>query len=159
MKEKATADVRCYMSLGSNMGDKEDNLRRAVNLLIDSGRIRDLRASSIYVTEPVGYADQDDFYNICICFDTDLEPMELLDLSQSIESELHRVRTIKNGPRTIDLDILLYGDEKIKNKRLIVPHERMFERAFVLIPLSELKQIDVPIPTDKSVKKLGKFTF
>ena len=159
MKEKATADVRCYMSLGSNMGDKEDNLRRAVNLLIDSGRIRDLRASSIYVTEPVGYADQDDFYNICICFDTDLEPMELLDLSQSIESELHRVRTIKNGPRTIELDILLYGDEKIKNKRLIVPHERMFERAFVLIPLSELKQIDVPIPTDKSVKKLGKFTF
>ena len=159
MKEKATADVRCYMSLGSNMGDKEDNLRRAVNLLIDSGRIRDLRASSIYVTEPVGYADQDDYYNICICFDTDLEPMELLDLSQSIESELHRVRTIKNGPRTIDLDILLYGDEKIKNKRLIVPHERMFERAFVLIPLSELKQIDVPIPTDKSVKKLGKFTF
>ncbi len=159
MKEKATAEVRCYMSLGSNMGDKEENLRSAVRLLRDSGRIRDIKASSIYVTEPVGYADQDDFYNICISFDTDLKPLELLDLSQGIEAELHRVRTIKNGPRTIDLDILLYGDEKIKNKRLIVPHERMFERAFVLIPLSELKDIDVPIPTDKSVKKLRKFTF
>ena len=100
------------------MGDKEENLRSAVRLLRDSGRIRDIKASSIYVTEPVGYADQDDFYNICISFDTDLKPLELLDLSQGIEAELHRVRTIKNGPRTIDLDILLYGDEKIKNKRL-----------------------------------------
>ena len=118
-----------------------------------------MKATSLYVTEPVGYADQDDFYNICISFETDLEPMELLDLSQSIEQELKRVRLIKNGPRTIDLDILLYGDLKINNKRLIVPHERMFERAFVLIPLSELKTIDVPIPADKSVKKLRRFTF
>ena len=151
--------TKCYMSLGSNIGDKEENLRKAVRLLMDSGRIRDMKASSLYVTEPVGYADQDDFYNICISFETDLEPMELLDLSQSIEQELKRVRLIKNGPRTIDLDILLYGDLKINNKRLIVPHERMFERAFVLIPLSELKTIDVPIPADKSVKKLRRFTF
>ena len=69
------------------------------------------------------------------------------------------LRTIKNGPRTIDLDILLYGDEKINSKRLIVPHERMYERAFVLIPLSELMDVKREIPTDKSVIKLKEFTF
>ncbi len=159
MKEKATADVRCYMSLGSNMGDREENLKTAVRLLRDSGRIRNIESSSLYETEPVGYDDQDDFYNICIGFDTDLKPLELLDLSQAIEKELLRVRTIKNGPRTIDLDILLYGDRKINTKRLIVPHERMFERAFVLVPLSELTDIDCEIPSDKSVRKLRKFTF
>ena len=158
MKEKETLK-KVFMSLGSNIGDREDNLVSAVRMLRDSGHIEDIKASNIYVTEPVGYADQDDFYNICISFLTDLKPLELLDLSQSIENELKRVRTIKNGPRTIDLDILLFGDEKINDKRLIVPHERMFQRAFVLIPLSELKEIDVPIPTDKSVTKLHKFTF
>ena len=159
MKEKATADVRCYMSLGSNMGDREENLKTAVRLLRDSGRIRNIESSSLYETEPVGYDDQDDFYNICIGFDTDLKPLELLDLSQAIEKELLRVRTKKNGPRTIDLDILLYGDRKINTKRLMVPHERMFERAFVLVPLSELTDIDCEIPFDKSVRKLHKFTF
>ena len=158
MKEKETLK-KCFMSLGSNIGDREGNLVSAVRMLRDSGHIEDIKSSNIYVTEPVGYDDQDDFYNICISFLTDLKPLELLDLSQSIENELKRVRTIKNGPRTIDLDILLFGDEKINDKRLIVPHERMFQRAFVLIPLSELKEIDVPIPTDKSVTKLHKFTF
>lgn len=147
------------MSLGSNIGDREENLRQAVRLLSESGRIYDIKASSLYETEPVGYDDQDWFYNICISFDTDLEPLELLDLSQGIEHELKRVRLIKNGPRTIDLDILLYGDLKISIPRLIVPHERMFRRAFVLMPLSELKDIDVPIPEDKGVIKRGRFTF
>ena len=151
--------TKCYMSLGSNMGNREENLRKAVRLLQKSGRISDIKASSIYETEPVGYADQDFFLNICISFDTDLEPLELLDLSQSIEQELKRVRLIKNGPRTIDLDILLYGDEKIDHPRLKVPHERMFERAFVLIPLSELMEVKRPIPDDKSVVKSGRFTF
>lgn len=147
------------MSLGSNIGDREGNLKKAVSLLKDSGKISDIKASHIYETEPVGYDDQDNFYNICISFDTTLKPLELLDLSQGIEAELLRVRTIKNGPRTIDLDILLFGEEKINTKRLIVPHERMFERAFVLIPLSELKEIECEIPTDKSVVKLKEFTF
>lgn len=147
------------MSLGSNIGDREGNLKKAVSLLKDSGKISDIKASHIYETEPVGYDDQDNFYNICISFDTTMEPLELLDLSQGIEAELLRVRTIKNGPRTIDLDILLFGEEKINTKRLIVPHERMFERAFVLIPLSELKEIECEIPTDKSVVKLKEFTF
>lgn len=151
--------TKCFMSLGSNIGDREGNLKKAVSLLKDSGKIRDIKASHIYETEPVGYDNQDNFYNICISFDTTMEPLELLDLSQGIEAELLRVRTIKNGPRTIDLDILLFGEEKINTKRLIVPHERMFERAFVLIPLSELKEIECEIPTDKSVVKLKEFTF
>ena len=151
--------IKCYMSLGSNMGDREDNLRRACELLLKSGRILDMKVSNIYETEPVGYADQQNFYNICISFDTDMKALELLDLSQSIEQELRRVRLIKNGPRTIDLDILLYGDETFDTKRLIVPHPRMYERAFVLIPLSELMDVKVDIPTDKSVVKLKEFEF
>lgn len=151
--------VKCYMSLGSNMGDREDNLRKACNLLLESGHIHDMAVSHIYETEPVGYAEQQNFYNICISFDTDLEAMELLDLSQSIEQELRRVRLIKNGPRTIDLDILLYGDVIFNTKRLIVPHPRMYERAFVLIPLSELMDVKIDIPTDKSVIKLKEFEF
>lgn len=151
--------VKCYMSLGSNMGDRQAHLQKAVNLLLESGRIHNIQTSHIYETEPVGYDDQQNFYNICIGFETSMEPLELLDLSQSIEQELLRVRTIKNGPRTIDLDILLYGDEKINSKRLIVPHERMYERAFVLIPLSELMDVKREIPTDKSVIKLKEFTF
>ncbi len=147
------------MSLGSNMGDRQAHLQKAVNLLLESGKIHNIQTSHIYETEPVGYDDQENFYNICIGFETSMEPLELLDLSQSIEQELLRVRTIKNGPRTIDLDILLYGDEKINSKRLIVPHERMYERAFVLIPLSELMDVKREIPTDKSVIKLKEFTF
>ncbi len=149
----------CFMSLGSNLGDREDNLKKAVNLLKDCGRVFDIKCSSLYETEPVGYDDQGYFYNICISFTTDLEPMELLDITQSIEKELRRVKTIRNGPRTIDLDILLFGDRKVRTQRLIIPHERMYERAFVLIPLSELKEVDVKIPEDKSVRKIGKFTF
>ena len=147
------------MSLGSNMGDREENLRTAVRMLKDSGRIFDLVASSVYETEPVGYKEQDDFLNICIGFDTDLEPIELLDLSQKIEKDLKRVRLIKNGPRTIDLDILLYGDERIDLPRLKVPHERMFERAFVLVPLSEIKDIKVDLEDAERVTKVGRFTF
>lgn len=141
------------------MGDREDNLRKACKLLQSSNRITDLKTSHIYETEPVGYDDQQNFYNICISFDTDMRANELLDLSQSIEHELLRVRLIKNGPRTIDLDILLYGDEKIDTKRLTVPHPRMYERAFVLIPLSELMDVACDIPTDKGVIKLKEFTF
>lgn len=151
--------TKCYMSLGSNMGDREANLAKACNLLLESGKIEDFKTSHIYETEPVGYADQQNFYNICVSFDTSMEPLDLLDLSQSIEQELKRVRLIKNGPRTIDLDVLLYGDLEINSKRLIVPHPRMYERAFVLIPLSELMEVSREIPTDKSVRKLKEFTF
>lgn len=149
----------CVLSIGSNMGDREDNLRRAVLRLSENGAISDIRVSSIYETEPVGYENQSYFYNICVSFLTDLEPLSVLDYIQGIEQELLRVRTIKNGPRTIDLDILLYGEQSINEERLIVPHPRMYERAFVLVPLTEIGLYDGDIPDGKSVKKVKEFAF
>ena len=141
------------------MGDREDNLRRAVLRLSENGAISDIRVSSIYETEPVGYENQSYFYNICVSFLTDLEPLSVLDYIQGIEQELLRLRTIKNGPRTIDLDILLYGEQTINEERLIVPHPRMYERAFVLVPLTEIGLYDGDIPDGKSVKKVKEFAF
>lgn len=149
----------CVLSIGSNMGDREDNLRRAVLRLSENGAISDIRVSSIYETEPVGYENQSYFYNICVSFLTDLEPLSVLDYIQGIEQELLRVRNIKNGPRTIDLDILLYGEQTINEERLIVPHPRMYERAFVLVPLTEIGLYDGDIPDGKSVKKVKEFAF
>ncbi len=141
------------------MGDREDNLKRAVLRLSENGAISDIRVSSIYETEPVGYENQSYFYNICVSFLTDLEPIEVLDYIQGIEQELLRVRTIKNGPRTIDLDILLYGERTIEEERLIVPHPRMYDRAFVLVPLTEIGLYDGDIPDGKSVKRVKEFAF
>ena len=115
-----------YLSLGSNMGDRIDNLSRAVALL---------NRPSEGVTAPVGYKDQDDFLNICVKVKTDLEPLALLSLCQKIEETLHRVRTIRWGPRTIDVDILTYDDLQISTQRLTIPHPRMYERGFVQVPL------------------------
>lgn len=145
------------LALGSNMGDKEEYLREAVKELMASGHIEVVARGGLYETEPVGYADQPYFYNTVVEVMTDLAPLELLDLTQSIENKLHRVRTIRNGPRTIDIDILLYEDLKIESERLIVPHPRMYERAFVLCPLKDIRDIDVPIPEDKEIRYLGEF--
>lgn len=145
------------LALGSNMGDKEEYLKEACRKLLTSGHVDILRAGGLYETEPVGYDDQPYFYNTCLDVVTDLEPLELLDLTQKIELDLHRVRTIKNGPRTIDIDILLYDDLQIDTERLIVPHPRMYERAFVLYPFMDIRDYDGPIPQDKSVKLIGQF--
>lgn len=145
------------LSLGSNIGEREDNLRQAVIRLRDSGHAESLRCASLYETEPVGYDDQPYFLNTCVSFYTDLAPYALLDLCHEIENDLHRVRTIKNGPRTIDLDILLYDDLHISEENLIIPHPRMYQRAFVLCPLKELVNTDAKIPDDKSVVKIGRF--
>ncbi|MBO4636177.1 MAG: 2-amino-4-hydroxy-6-hydroxymethyldihydropteridine diphosphokinase [Clostridiales bacterium] len=145
------------LSLGSNLGDREGNLRSAVRRLMESGHATDLRCASLYETEPVGYDDQPYFLNTCVSFYTDLSPHDLLDLIHGIENDLLRVRTIKNGPRTVDLDILLYDDLHMADETLIIPHPRMYERAFVLYPLKELIGTDVKIPDDKSVVKTGPF--
>ena len=145
-----------YLSLGSNLGDRKDNLRQAVQMLYKSDKISDIGLSLIYETEPVGYDDQPYFLNMCVRLNTSMTPTELLQFLQSIEGKLHRVRTIKNGPRTIDMDILLYDDIKIDTPELTIPHPRMFERAFVLYPLSELREVEEDIPLDKSVVVFGR---
>ncbi|MGG0657410.1 2-amino-4-hydroxy-6-hydroxymethyldihydropteridine diphosphokinase [Rummeliibacillus pycnus] len=127
-----------YISLGSNMGDKEEILRHAVQLLQQHKGIKVVKLSSIYETDPVGFLDQEVFLNMVILVHTSLSAQEILEVCQEVESELKRVRIIRWGPRTIDLDILLYNHDNIETEALIVPHARMHERAFVLVPLVEI---------------------
>ena len=128
--------IDVYIGIGSNLGDKEKNIRKSIELLKEKCKV--LKISHLYKTEPVGYKNQDWFLNCAVKAKTSLKPMELLLFLQSIEKQLKRVKTIKNGPRTIDLDILFYGDKIIKEKGLTVPHPRLHKRLFVLKPLNEM---------------------
>ncbi len=121
-----------YLSLGSNLGDREANLRAALRLL------NPRRVSPIYETEPVDHTAQPFFLNLVAEVETSLMPMQLLSHTQRIERDLGRKRTIPKGPRTIDIDILLYGTTIIASKRLEIPHPRLHERRFVLKPLADL---------------------
>lgn len=125
-----------YLSIGTNIGEREDNLRRAVRLLAEQVKVETV--SAVYETAAVGFTDQADFLNIAVHVKTQLAPIAMLDVCQAIENELGRVRTIRWGPRVIDLDILLYNNENMNTERLILPHPRMYERAFVLIPLFDV---------------------
>ncbi|MDE0584143.1 2-amino-4-hydroxy-6-hydroxymethyldihydropteridine diphosphokinase [Planococcus sp. A6] len=127
-----------YLSLGSNLGDRKAQLQEAVRLLQSNPSISNMKMSSIYETAPVGYLDQHAFLNLVIRLETSLSPLELLDICQEIEQALHRERLVRWGPRTVDLDVLLYGQEQLATERLTIPHPRMYERAFVLVPLQEL---------------------
>ncbi|NNG68017.1 2-amino-4-hydroxy-6-hydroxymethyldihydropteridine diphosphokinase [Caldanaerobacter subterraneus] len=127
-----------YLSLGSNLGDREKYLKEAVKRLKSNKNIVLKKLSPIYETKPVGYLEQDNFLNAAILIETDLTPYELLDVTTSIEAELKRERTIKWGPRTIDIDILLYNGLILHDEKLTIPHPRMWERAFVLIPLRDI---------------------
>jgi 2-amino-4-hydroxy-6-hydroxymethyldihydropteridine diphosphokinase len=124
------------LGLGSNVGEPLDNLREAVSRLSDICLIS--RVSSVYKTEPVGFADQDWFLNCALTAETSLSPLELLDRILRVEIAMGRTRTVRNGPRTIDIDILLFDDLQLEVEDLTVPHPRMYERAFVLHPASEI---------------------
>lgn len=129
---------KAYISIGSNIGDRLDHLKGAIRALHLHDGIAVLSVSSIYETAPVGYTEQADFLNLATGIETELSAHELLAVCQEIERELGRVRDIRWGPRTVDLDILLYNNENIEAEDLVVPHPRMHERAFVLIPLLEI---------------------
>ncbi|MDO9583599.1 MAG: 2-amino-4-hydroxy-6-hydroxymethyldihydropteridine diphosphokinase [Desulfomicrobium sp.] len=132
--------VRAYLGLGSNMGDSEANIQHAVKALDDAAGLAVDAVSPIFRTEPQGMRDQAWFAN-CVArvnVDAALSPEELLDVLSGIEAQMGRVRTERWGPRTIDIDILLYGDLQWDSPRLQIPHPRMFERAFVLVPLMHL---------------------
>lgn len=126
-----------YLSLGSNLGDRPAYLREAVERL-ERACVRILRRSSIYETEPQDLKDQPWFLNQVIEIETDLSPAALLAVAQRIETDLGRERCIPKGPRTIDIDILLFGNEVIQTADLEIPHPRMAFRRFVLDPLAEL---------------------
>ncbi|HEY4084700.1 MAG TPA: 2-amino-4-hydroxy-6-hydroxymethyldihydropteridine diphosphokinase [Bryobacteraceae bacterium] len=126
-----------WLALGSNLGDREARLREAREQL-NAPDLKLLRASSLYETAPMGLADQPWFLNQVAEFETSLLPLQLLHRIHSIENELGRVRTIVNGPRTVDIDIVLYGDTILQSAELEIPHPRYRERRFVLEPLAEL---------------------
>lgn len=130
--------VKAYLSLGSNMGDKKKYLYDAIKMLDATEQVRLTKLSSLYETNPWGYTEQDLFMNLAVEIETTLSPLVLLDVCQSIEQELGRVRLIKWGPRVIDVDILLYGEEELNEERLTIPHPLMTERDFVMIPLAEI---------------------
>jgi len=128
--------VIAYIGIGSNIGDRTANCRKAIELLSEAGRV--VSVSSLYYTEPVGRHEQDDFINAVAAIETDRSPGELLKLCQSIEDRLGRKRGIRWGPRTADLDILLYGDLVVGQPELVIPHPQMALRKFVLAPLAEI---------------------
>ncbi|MBM7573179.1 2-amino-4-hydroxy-6-hydroxymethyldihydropteridine diphosphokinase [Aquibacillus albus] len=141
-----------YVALGSNISPRFTYLQKAIDLLSTYEEIEVIQQSSIYETIPVGYAEQGNFLNMVVKIRTSLDPLVLLSYCQSIEKKLGRKREIKWGPRTIDLDILLYNEENIKTEQLTVPHPRMHERAFVLIPLCDIDpSINIPF-LNKTVK-------
>ncbi len=127
-----------YIGLGSNIGDRKKNIEDAINLIEITPDIKIIKKSSLYITEPIGYVGQDCFLNSVIEVITKLSPDELLHRCQAIEDKMGRVRTMFWGPRIIDLDILLFGDEIVEDDKLIIPHPLMHNRRFVLIPLVEI---------------------
>lgn len=126
-----------YFSLGSNIGDREANLRAALAQLESPG-LHILRASPIYETEPVDYAGQRWFLNLVAEAESTLFPLQLLNRIQKVELALGRIRTVPKGPRTLDIDILLYGKTIMHSASLEIPHPRIAERRFVLAPLADL---------------------
>jgi 2-amino-4-hydroxy-6-hydroxymethyldihydropteridine diphosphokinase len=134
-----------FVGIGSNVGDREENLRRAVELLSSEDRIDVAAVSEIRETEPVGPVEQEPFLNGAVRIETDLSPRELLERLLAVEQELGRVRKERWGPRTIDLDLLLYDDLYVDEPGLTVPHPRLHERRFALEPLADLApSLEIP---------------
>ena len=143
-----------YISLGANLGDRERSLRRAIELLSAREGIRVARVSSLRETEPWGPVEQPSFVNAAAELETSLEPRELLDALLAVEFGLGRVREgARYGPRTIDLDLLVYGDAVVSEPGLVLPHPRLHERRFALEPLAELDP-DLVVPGHGPVSAL-----
>ena len=130
--------MRCYIGIGSNLGDRRKYIENAIQKLNETKGIEVKKVSSIYETDPLSGPIQGKYLNGVIEIETEIEPRELLTRLLDIEIQLGRKRTVKNGPRTIDLDILLFGDKKIDEPGLKIPHPRMQRREFVMKPLKEI---------------------
>ncbi len=149
--------AKAYLGLGSNIGNKKENIKNALDLLESHKEIQVINVSSYYETDPVGYVDQDCFLNIVVAIETNLKPKALLSYCNEIENELKRIRKIRWGPRTIDVDILLYENFLSQDESLTIPHPRMCERSFVMIPLYEIAKDITLFDEDigSIVEKLG----
>ncbi len=147
--------MRYFLSLGSNLGNRRAHLQSALVALEKAG-VKVLRSSSLYRTEPVGYAAQPWFYNRALEVSTALQPADLLALIKTVERDLGRKHARKNRPRTIDIDILLAVGRVVSTRQLIIPHPRMAERNFVLIPLLEIARTTVHPVLKKNISELKK---
>lgn len=145
--------VLAYIGIGSNLDDPEAQVRRAVDALADTTGIERVRHSPWYRTEPLGQPGQGDYINGVAELETRLEPEALLHALQAIEQRQSRVRLERWGPRTLDLDILLYGDRHIDTPTLTIPHREMAQRSFVLRPLADLAP-DLVLPDGRSLRHL-----
>lgn len=153
-KRKKGSPVVAYLGLGSNVGDREEYIEQAVFLLEKNPKIEVLKRSSDYETEAEGGKPLPPFINAALQIRTTLEPHELLEVCQEIETALGREREVEWGPRTIDVDILLYGDEILSNDALQIPHPLLHERLFVLLPLKEIAPQVVHPVLEKSIASL-----
>jgi len=130
--------VRAYLGIGANLGDRVARLQGAVDGLAAAPDVTVVAVSPVYETAPVGGPAQPDYLNAVVAVDTTLTPRDLLELAHHLEAVANRVRDVHWGPRTLDVDVLLVGDEEIDEPDLVVPHPRITERAFVLVPLADL---------------------
>ena len=142
-----------YISIGSNLGNRQKNCLKAIEILKESGQ-KVGRQSSMHETKPWGIEEQPEFINMAVELETELQPIELLDLLKNIEIEMGREKTVKWGPRLIDLDILLYDNKIIDEDSLKIPHPLMHERLFVLEPLSEIAGEVIHPVLQKKIKDL-----
>ncbi|QDH23740.1 2-amino-4-hydroxy-6-hydroxymethyldihydropteridine diphosphokinase [Saccharibacillus brassicae] len=148
-----------YIALGANLGRREETLREALRLLNEQPEIEVLRVSDVYETDPVGYADQPPFLNMAAVVGTSMPPHRLLEIMQTVEDRLGRVRDIRFGPRTADLDLLWMNGLAVETTELTLPHPRMHERFFVLVPLDDVVPPEEPSGlralVDRSLAELG----
>jgi len=159
--EPVLSSVRAYLALGSNLGDRRARLSLAVGTLDGHEQIEVVAVSDLYETDPVGGPEQELFLNLAVSVDTSLAPMALLEACQAIEAAAQRERLVRWGPRTLDIDMLLYGSIVVNEPVLTLPHPRMWERRFVIEPLADIAPNLVPVdwPTrmaDQQVRNVGR---
>ena len=147
--------TRAYIAIGSNLAEPMKQVIAAWDEIANLPKSKLIQKSSLYVSEPLGYKDQPDFVNAVVLLETELTPHELLSELQSLEDLHERVRSFPNAPRTLDLDIILFGNLEINDSHLIVPHPRMHERAFVIFPLQEISA-NISIPHIGDIAKIAK---
>ncbi len=144
-----------YVALGANLGDREASLKEAIRRLREEPDLELQRISPVYETAPVGYTDQPSFLNMTIGLRTAISPLDLLRRLLAIERDMGRVRDIRWGPRNIDLDLLAYDSIAMDTPELTLPHPRMGERAFVLVPLKDIWPEELPFPWEKQLSAMS----
>ena len=143
-----------YIGIGSNIGNKARTCQKAIAEILKANHHKLLAQSSLFKTQPVGYTSQDWFVNGVIKIETELEPLDLLRMLKAIESRMGRAKTVRWGPRVIDLDILFFDEEVIKSEEVQIPHPSLHERQFVLIPLAEIDRNLIHPGLKKTVREL-----